>query len=52
MNEKSEIPIEDAPDLADPFYHPRNIEYLRKKLEDYRVGQLKFEQHDLFEIED
>ena len=33
----------------DPFYSEKNINYLEKKMEDYKAGRLKFAQHDLIE---
>lgn len=33
----------------DPFYSESNIRYLEKKMEDYKMGQLKFAEHELIE---
>ena len=34
---------------ADPFYSKSNIEYLEKKMKDYKESKLTFEEHDLIE---
>ena len=34
----------------DPFYSKSNIQYLEKKIEDYKAGKLHFEEHELAEI--
>ncbi|MBQ9827707.1 MAG: type II toxin-antitoxin system RelB/DinJ family antitoxin [Lachnospiraceae bacterium] len=34
---------------ADPFYSESNIRYLEMKLDEYKKGLLKFEQHELIE---
>lgn len=33
----------------DPFYSESNIRYLEKKMEDYKMGRLKFAEHELIE---
>ena len=35
---------------ADPFYEETNMQYLKKKNQDFKAGKLKFEQHDLIEV--
>lgn len=40
------IPFEVA---ADPFYEKGNIDYLERKIKEYRSGILKTEEHELFE---
>lgn len=35
---------------ADPFYLESNIRDLEQKAEDYKVGKLRFAEHDLIEI--
>lgn len=34
---------------ADPFYNENNIDYLEKKMDDYKAGRLKFAEHELLE---
>lgn len=34
---------------ADPFYSESNMQYLEKKMEEYKAGKLQFEEHDLIE---
>ena len=34
---------------ADQFYEESNMQYLKKKNQDFKAGKLKFEQHDLIE---
>ena len=34
---------------ADPFYSEENIRRLEKKLDDFKAGRLKFEEHELIE---
>ena len=34
---------------ADPFYSESNIRYLEEKMEEYKVGKLKFAEHELLE---
>lgn len=34
---------------VDPFYSERNVRYLEEKMEAYRAGKLKFEEHALIE---
>ena len=35
--------------VADPFFNENNILYLKKKLEEFRNGTLKFVEHDLID---
>lgn len=34
---------------ADPFYSKNNIQYLEKKMADYKAGKLDFSEHELIE---
>jgi DNA-damage-inducible protein J len=34
---------------ADPFYSDSNMRYLENKMEDYKAGKLRFEEHELLE---
>ena len=42
------IPFEITAD-PDPFYSDSNMRYLEKKMEDYKAGRLKSEEHELIE---
>lgn len=41
------IPFEITAD-PDLFYSENNIRYLEKKMEDYKAGRLKLDEHELF----
>lgn len=34
---------------VDPFYSESNVRYLKQKMDDYKAGNLRFEEHDLIE---
>jgi len=34
---------------ADPFYSEENLDYLRRKMTEYKSGELKFSEHGLLE---
>lgn len=44
VSRERRIPFEIA---ADPFYSESNMRYLEDKMEDYKTGKLKFEEHKL-----
>lgn len=46
VGQERRIPFEVS---ADPFFSESNIHYLEKKIEQYKAGQLHFEEHDLIE---
>lgn len=46
VSRERRIPFEIS---ADPFYSERNMQYLEKKMEEYKKGQLKFATHELTE---
>lgn len=48
MAQERQIPFEITAD-PDPFYSESNVGYLEKKMEDYKVGRLKFAEHELAE---
>ena len=41
------IPFELSLKTCDPFYSPKNISYLEKKMQDYKSGKLILSEHDL-----
>lgn len=46
VSREKRIPFEIS---AEPFYSENNIQYLEKKMEDYKAGKLKFASHELIE---
>ena len=46
VSREKRIPFEIS---ADPFYSESNIQYLEKKMEDYKAGKLQFAEHELIE---
>lgn len=46
VSREKRIPFEIS---AEPFYSENNIQYLEKKMEDYKAGKLKFARHELIE---
>ncbi|MED9902700.1 MAG: type II toxin-antitoxin system RelB/DinJ family antitoxin [Lachnospiraceae bacterium] len=46
VSREKRIPFEVS---IDPFYSESNIQYLEKKMEDYKAGQLKFAEHEIVE---
>lgn len=46
VTREKRIPFEVS---AEPFYSESNIQYLEKKMEDYKAGKLKFAGHELIE---
>ncbi len=46
VTREKRIPFEVS---AEPFYSESNIQYLEKKMEDYKAGKLKFAEHELIE---
>lgn len=46
VSREKRIPFEVS---ADPFYSESNIQYLEKKMEDYKAGRLQFAEHKLIE---
>lgn len=46
VSREKRIPFEVS---ADPFYSESNIQYLEKKMEDYKAGRLQFAEHELIE---
>lgn len=46
VSREKRIPFEIS---AEPFYSESNIEYLEKKIQDYRAGKLQFAEHELIE---
>lgn len=46
VSRERRIPFEIS---ADPFYSESNIQYLEKKMADYRAGRLHFAEHELIE---
>lgn len=34
---------------VDPFYSENNIQYLERKMEDYKAGRLSFTEHEMIE---
>ena len=48
MTREKRLPFEVSID-PDPFFSESNIRYLEGKMNAYRTGQLKLEEHDLIE---
>jgi DNA-damage-inducible protein J len=46
VGREKRIPFEVS---VDPFYSESNIRYLEQKMEDYKAGKIKFEEHELIE---